>query len=234
MLRRAVVLLLFMAGLPATARAGIDVSIGTPGWVYTSYDMSGDVVPNNITYTVGGGSIPHVDVHDDNMPFWTAVDSFDVPSSGFELNILVFGADDRAVLELNGTIVDAVGTYGPAESSFNFYPTQPAIPQFFNSQYSSDTIISGIKPSNNQIEVIINNTGDGVYAPNGLTGGPTGLTFIASVSPVPEPTAVTLFASALAMLIALGRTRERSDVEAAPRHASRPLSLPRWLRAQPR
>lgn len=145
-----------------------------------------------------GGSIANYD------GYWTAVYTFSLPANAANivLNYSKFFADDRAVLMLNGNIIDSTGD--PTAGSYVGYMVltdgSPAIPYTFNSPDGqvSGTATSGFNIGGlNTIEVILNDTvlngtGGGVagtmqghLTSNDGTG--MGLTGNISFTVVPEP-----------------------------------------------
>jgi hypothetical protein len=157
-----------------------------------------------------GGSIANYD------GYWTAVYSFSLPANVADivLNYSKFFADDRAVLMLNGNIIDSTGlpTGGSSVGSMVLTDGSPAIPYTFDSPDGqvSGTVASGFNVGGlNTIEVILNDTvlngtGGGVagtmqghLTSNDGTG--MGLTGTISFTVVPEPSV-----GAFGLLTALG------------------------------
>ncbi|MEH2608014.1 PEPxxWA-CTERM sorting domain-containing protein [Bradyrhizobium sp. AZCC 1693] len=111
------------------------------------------------------------------------------------LNTSLFAADDRAVLQLNGTNVSETGIFGPGSGSFYFLPdgSDNAAYNFRygNSTSTFDPITGPFVVGTNTLHFIVNNTLSGIF------GGPTpnnhaavffeGTVSFDAVSAVPEP-----------------------------------------------
>ena len=127
-----------------------------------------------------------------------AVDATFVLPEGFSnavLNTSLFAADDRAVLQLNGTNVSETGIFGPGSGSFYFLP-DGSDNAAYNFRYNNGTLtfdpITGpFVVGTNTVHFIVNNTHNGIF------GGPVpgnhaalyfeGTVSFDTVSPVPEP-----------------------------------------------
>ena len=160
---------------------------------------------------VDGGSVANFD------GFWTLNYTFTLPSnaSSVLLNFSGLFADDRAVLELNGTLIgntDLNGmvsgqmtlTDGGPNNSFNF------------TEVTSGSISTGFNlGAANTLTIIVNNTGNEASgAPQNLSGGDYTVAFLQGsvsynpgVSAVPEPGSAVLLATALGALALLARKR---------------------------
>ncbi len=203
----------------------------------TTLDIGSDSTnSNNWTFTDGGQFIPQSSVlYVDNgdqwvngwgffnnssaTGFWTASLSFNAlnPDGTGTVNISNFGIDDRAEVLLNGNLIDAVGNNGPGTGVFQNSYNGAYISTNFNPDNSALTI-SGVSLNTgvNTIEVIINNTDQGIF---GSTIPPTagidltGFALNASVSytpnAVPLPIASWLFGSALAGFIGFNRRKTK-------------------------
>ena len=139
--------------------------------------------------------------NDGGASFWTGSEIFALPTgaTGVTLNITGFAADDRAVLKLNGNVIDSTGIFGPGLGSFVFTSGGSNDPYTFITggrpeqafQPQNINITSGFLTGANTLSFIINDTGAGISG--GLTNGPAGPTaynFAGSVSfsqAVPEP-----------------------------------------------
>jgi hypothetical protein len=126
---------------------------------------------------------------------YATVDETFVLPSGFTnavLNTTAFGADDRAVLLLNNTIVSSEGIFGPGIGSFFFTSGGTNDPFTFlygNNSTTFDPITSPFVTGLNILHFIVNNTNQGIQGTE-LGGGPSSLNFEGSVtfaSAVPEP-----------------------------------------------
>jgi hypothetical protein len=111
------------------------------------------------------------------------------------LNTSLFAADDRAVLQLNGTNVSETGIFGPGSGSFYFL-SDGSDNAAYNFRYANDTttfdpITGPFVVGTNTLHFIVNNTLNGIF------GGPVpnnhaalyfeGTVSFDAVSPVPEP-----------------------------------------------
>lgn len=167
----------------STGEAAVNVSINSAPYVFASYDTAGNSIAGNVVV-----SAPNQITNNDTA-FYTASYSFNLATAADTLSITGFSADDRSVVELNGTVVAAVGIYGPGTGSFIFTPTGPQTSQtFLGNGLQSLTISGPFVAGSNTIELIVNNTGNGIYG--GLTQGPSSLDFsgvVNSPSGVPEP-----------------------------------------------
>jgi hypothetical protein len=129
----------------------------------------------------------------DGPTYYVDTVTFNLPT-GFTaaaLDITAFGADDRVVLELNGTEISNVGIFGPGAGSFFFTDGGPVVPHtFINGDNSGPfltlpgaTFLDGL----NTLTFIVNNTNAGING--GPNGGPTQVQFAGDVTftaPVPE------------------------------------------------
>jgi hypothetical protein len=113
------------------------------------------------------------------------------------LNTSLFAADDRAVLQLNGTNVSETGIFLRSGGSGSFYFLPDGSDNAaYNFRYSNDTstfdpILGPFVAGTNTLHFIVNNTN------NGIVGGPVpgnhaalyfeGTVSFDTVSPVPEP-----------------------------------------------
>ena len=130
-------------------------------------------------------------------PYFTVDATFVLPAnfSNAVLNTSLFAADDRAVLQLNGTNVSETGIFGPGTGSFYFLPdgSDNAAYNFRygNSTSTFDPITGPFVVGTNTLHFIVNNTLHGIF------GGPTsgnhsavffeGTVSFDTVSAVPEP-----------------------------------------------
>ena len=162
---------------------------------------------------VPGGSVANFD------GFWVADFTFSLPSNatGVSLNYWNFYVDDRAVLTLNGQIIDAAGLtyFGQLNSVGSMVFTDGGPLQPYSSFKMSDETASGVVTSGfnlggvNTLEAIINNTDSGVYGPD-RDISPTDGTFLGlsgtfSYSVVPEPSSALIFGFGLASMVFLCR-----------------------------
>jgi hypothetical protein len=177
---------LAVAGICASAVpaiAGVNVSLQSAPYVFASFDPSGNSVSNNVA-TVGSDGFNN----GQNVGFWTASYSFNLASANDTLSISDLAADDRVVVELNGTPIIGAGINGPGTGTFIFTPTGSQQPfTFLGNGSQSTSVTSPFIAGTNTIELIVNNTNNGITG--GLTGGPTEVSFSGTVTPkaVPEP-----------------------------------------------
>jgi hypothetical protein len=160
-----------------------------------------------------GGSIANFD------GFWSAAFTFYLPASatGVAFNYGSFFADDRAVITLNGNILNATGVpwYGLGGSMVLTPggPLQPYSPFNGPNGFVSGTVTDGfITGGLNTIEAIINNTYTGIYGPlvtlTGADMASFGLSGTISYSIIPEPSSIFLFGFGLLALPRALRRRE--------------------------
>jgi hypothetical protein len=163
---------------------------------------------------VGGGSVGSFD------GFWALNFAFTLPSNatGILLDFNGLFADDRAVLELNGTRIGDTDLNGPVTGSMTLTDGGPN--NSFNfADVTSGSISSGFNlGAANTLTIIVNNTGNGAFgAPSDVSGGDYTVAFLqgtlsydTSNSPVPEPRPVFLLATALGVLALLNFKRRRA------------------------
>jgi hypothetical protein len=204
--------------VPSAAQAAVNVSLNTAPYAFASSDASGNPIPGDVT--PGAGDL----VSNNNTPFWTATYSFDLTSAADTLTITDLAADDRIEVELNGDALVGSGIYGPGTGTFLFTPTGSSVPETFLGNYAESqadplTFSGPFNVGLNTIELIVNNTGNGLHG--GLSGGPSSANFTAvvdtpSVSGTPEPESWLLIISGLfAAGAGLRMTRRRGTAAAA-------------------
>jgi hypothetical protein len=189
---------------PSLAHAvSIDLSINTATYTYASFDPSGNPVANGVTGGVGNGVS-----NTENVGFWTATTTFDLTSTNVSLGITDLAGDDRVVAELNGVVVGAAGIFGPGPGMFIFTPTGSQVPQDFSGEGGQGiTVTSPFVVGTNTLELIVNNTGSGIYG--GLGTGTTSIFFsgvVSSTTPEPAPWALMLIGfGAMGAALRIGR-----------------------------
>ena len=207
-----VVIGLCSAAVPALA--GVNVSLQAAPYTFLSYDPSGNPLSNDLKPNSSDGYTNGVD-NDDNVGFWTASYSFNLASANDTLSITYLAADDRAVVELNGTQVAAAGIGGPGAGTFIFTPTGSQISDnFLGGGSQSISVTSPFIAGTNTIELIVNNTGSGISG--GLTNGPTGVFLTGTITPnaVPEPVSGSLLLSGLVGIATVVHGRRRQTTSA--------------------
>src|SRR5271165_4596446 len=167
------------------ASAATNVSINTATYTYASWTPSGNPTSNNISRLGGlGGPCNTPDcVTNDNIGYWTATTTFNASASS-KLTITDLAADDSVVMELNRTVIPAAsaGIFGPGAGYFIFTPTGSAQAwnfagnQEFKPPQNPLVVSTGFKSGSNTLELIVDNTDDGIYGQS-LTGGPSSLYF---------------------------------------------------------
>lgn len=192
----------------APAVAGVNVSLQTAPYTFLSYDTSGNSLANDLN-AAGTDGFSNGNDTGQNVGFWTASYSFNLTSTNDTLSISDLASDDRVVVELNGTAVAAAGIFAPGNGSFIFTPTGSQVPynSFLTNGAQTISATSPFIDGLNTIELIVNNTNNGIYG--GLTGGPTSVFFTGTVTPnaVPEPMSGALLLSGLAGIAAAVRRR---------------------------
>ncbi|MBU6497894.1 MAG: PEP-CTERM sorting domain-containing protein, partial [Rhodospirillales bacterium] len=160
---------------------------------------------------------------------WSASEAFTVPQGATNLSLSFsgFNADDRALLELNGTVIGnetLFGTVGPGQMVTT--PGGPLENFAFNNTIAA-TINSGfVIGGSNLLTLVVNNTdlgvGMGAITPISTVDG-TNATLVATMSydapiavtaadtPVPEPASFLLFGGALG---SFALVRRRAPVRA--------------------
>jgi hypothetical protein len=188
-------LMIAVALLPAVCRAenpNRSIRIGTVAdnrdvnWVVAE-DRGGATVTaapvfGAVTFgNIAGLTIPFTD----NDGYWTAQASFTIPAGATNtvLHLETFGVDDRAVVALNGRLITSSGTYSGGNGYMTLHNNGPNLP--FTFAYGSGAedlqITTGFLPGINKLQVIVNNTNEGIlgvpvpvtpYSPSsfGLTG----------------------------------------------------------------
>jgi hypothetical protein len=155
---------------------------------------------------VGGGSVGSFD------GFWTLNYAFTLPSTATSV-LLSFNslfADDRAVLELNGTMIGNTDVTGNGVVSGQMTLTDGGPNNNFNfTEVTSGSISAGFNlGAANTLTIIVNNTGNGAFgAPADVSGGDYTVGFLEGTlsyntggSSVPEPGSAVLLATALGAL----------------------------------
>ncbi|MDB5324399.1 MAG: sorting protein [Phycisphaerales bacterium] len=162
---------------------------------------------NNGTF-VSGGSLSSFN------GFWYADETFTLPAnaSSAALTFSNFYGNDRAVLELNGTIIGNVDHLGATGNGIFSFPPGPPDVAYTITGTTSGTVTSGfLVGGTNTLRLIVNNTGTtsissttASFANNG-DATDAGLTATLTYA-VPEPSGVVFFGLAGVLL---GRHRRR-------------------------
>ncbi len=222
-----IAILLAAAGVKVRANS-IDVSTGAATWTVSIPGESvsavtpfgagggdGSVLCLSTTCGAGGtwvtgGGVAGFD------GFWTAQLTFAIPAgaTGVTLTYPSFTVDDRAVLELNGVTFASGSGMGLGE--MELLDGGPNDPYTFLGN-TSGSVTSGFNVGgSNTIEVIINNTGNGIHSPTDDVSGQdnTSFSFTGTVSftqgtSAPEPGTMVMAAAGLILGIAAYRRRHR-------------------------
>ena len=149
----------------------IDISTNLYNALNWTFSTNNDVFTptlNNNTYDA---------TNQDVGGYWTANLAFDINSSKALININSFLADDRAQIFVNGHLLDSVGIYRSGESNVGgiticnaecINETNVA----FNANGSSFfTLSNRLHVGFNQIQVVVNNTYNGIYNNDLYTDG---------------------------------------------------------------
>jgi hypothetical protein len=102
-----------------------------------------------------------------NDGYWYADIGFTLPANtaSATLKISALGVDDRAVVELNGTIVTDAGLFGPGAGFMTYTDGGTNETRTFanGNGVQNVKIHQGLVTGANDLRIIINNTGDGIY-----------------------------------------------------------------------
>jgi hypothetical protein len=156
---------------------------------WTVYEWSGGVkVVGQPVYVAkfGFGHVPGI-THPftDNDGYWVAERIFKVPigATNPTLNITGLSVDDRIVVEVNGVQVTAAGTTQSGEGEMQLHDPGKSLPYFFPYKAGPVSVIdtADLKPGRNNVRIIVNNTGDGIFGPI-VPGGPTNAGIRATVT----------------------------------------------------
>jgi hypothetical protein len=159
---------------------------------------------------VDGGLVANFD------GFWTLNYTFTLPSNATSvlLNFSGLFADDRAVLELNGTMIGNTDLTGNGMVSGQMTLTDGGPNNSFNfTEVTSGSVSTGFNLGGaNTLSIIVNNTGNGAFgAPSDIGGQDYTAAFLqgslsynpGSSSSVPEPRSAVLLATSLGALTLL-------------------------------
>lgn len=190
------------------------IANGTPDIGYIS---------DTITPFPGGGGCTSSACTSTFDGFWTANFAFTLPAgaTGVSLSFSNLTADDRAVLELNGTILGNAydgSAAAPASGNMTFTDggTNGAY-SFGGAASETGLVTTGFNVGgSNTLTLIVNNTQSGPGGslnPSGFTvAGVTGsVSYVATVAGVPEPRSALLIVSALAAIVLLKGKRRRNE-----------------------
>lgn len=135
------------------------------------------------------------------------------------LTITNFYADDRGVVQLNGTIVDNGGIFGPGSGSLTLTPGGSNDPFTYTRGNGTRnvTITSGFVAGLNSFRTLVNDTNNGIFGSPlagvniSATGIEASITF--DVGPaVPEPATWAMMIGGFGMLGAAARRRSRATI----------------------
>ncbi|MGD0771076.1 MAG: PEP-CTERM sorting domain-containing protein [Tepidisphaeraceae bacterium] len=186
-------------------------AIDAPAFAYAP--LSGISVYSSTGAFVNGGSNAQFN------GFWYADAYFQIPSnaSSVALDFSTLQADDRVVLELNGTILGDYFLNGYESNPpltglgvMSFPPGPPDVPYTFTG-ISSGIVTNGfILGGDNDLRMIVNNTGEALLTAPTVNGGPTHAQLTAFVSySVPEPSSLGILGIGLGTLLYRRRIARR-------------------------
>jgi hypothetical protein len=178
----------------------------------TPFEVNGHLTITNNQMESGtflpGGTLASFD------GFWYAEDTFSLPADAenISLSFSSFQSDDRAVLELNGVIIGN-SSNGEGEGSMQF-TDEGALQAFdFTTIGGSGTITTGfVAGGTNTLEVIVNNTGDGVVGPTKTfqnSGDKTFLKLNGTVTYTDGPEPSTMILAAFGSVAILFKARRK-------------------------
>lgn len=153
--------------------------------------------------------------------FWLADRTFTIPAgaTGVSLTVTALDADDRVLLQLNGTTIGNTGFYAPGTGQMRLTSGGTDDPYTFTN-VTSGTISTGLViGGSNTLRMIVNNTGNGIFGActTVSSGNGTGahvvatLTYTAGAVPALPGWGIVVLAAflALAGLLATGGRRKR-------------------------
>lgn len=128
------------------------------------------------------------------------------------INITSLGADDAAIITVNGTSIFGTGIFGPGNGNFFFTAGGTSVPFAFAANGSGGVFSAPFVVGNNIIEVFYNNNNAGINTGNGgLTGGPGRLDLVGTVTfdaaVVPEPSSWVMLIAGFGLIGAASRRR---------------------------
>lgn len=187
-------------------------------------DISTDITnSSNWTFTDGISSItPNFNSTSSSYSnayasgWWSGTYTFDVgtlASSTQTININNLWADDRVVLLLNGNIIDSNGIYNYGNSSGSFQMSRDGALQslVYGSATGSINLTGSYLTSGvNTLQLIVNDTWNGIYGPTYNNAGPTavGLLGNITVAAVPEPEEWMLMSTGLLSCLGMARRKK--------------------------
>jgi len=227
---------IFLSAFSAAAIYAGSINVGTSTTTWTVSDPSLGVI-NGTAYAGYSSGSPIAPFSGSNIcpsspcstpwdGFWTASYSFSLPADTTTVSLAFsgLGADDRAVLELNGTTIgsasDEAGNpvpTGPASGSMVFTDGGTPSPYTFDSLSAPNagTVAAGFNiGGSNTLLLIVNNTQGGAsgslvnygYTEAVLNGT---VSFTEATSTAPEPGSLLLAISGLAGLVVATRVKAR-------------------------
>jgi hypothetical protein len=139
--------------------------------------------------------------------FWYADLSFSLPSNATAVTLVFsdLNGDDRAVLELNNTVIgDTFLKTAPGAGVMSFPPGPPDAPFFFTG-HTAGTVTSGFVTGLNELRLVVNNTdSNALTAPTLSFGSSSDGTAVGFLGTVSYTTATPLPTSWITGLVLLG------------------------------
>lgn len=205
------------AVLLATPAAAVTINISTanPG-DFVGKDRNGNTIA--LTSSCFGYSTP--ELCGSNVSYYEAIFNFTLPGNAVapQLNITDYRADDRSVVQLNGTILAGTGIFSPGNGFIQIAPglTNAAYVYTLTNGVASGPYFAPFVVGANVLRIIVNDTVAGIGGDVGQDGQrQTGMRFIGTITydlrdiggQVTEPATLALLGAGLLGLAAVRRRK---------------------------